>query len=590
MGIIRKLPKEVAERIAAGEVVERPASVLKELIENALDAQAQKITVSLEDGGIRKITVADDGVGIAKDDLRLAVASYTTSKISRLEDLERLVTFGFRGEALAAISKVAKVSIHSRTPDSKVGYLYKVFEDTIVPLARNVGTTVVVEDLFYNVPARRKFLRTVKTELKHDIDIFLALAFANPLIHLKLEHNNRVLYDLVSRKDLLSRYADVTGYQTSDLLDISRNFGAIKVEGVVVRPDRYTEGKRVFKILVNNRVVEDRYLQKAVNLAFEDFVLKSSQIAGVIKVFVDPYLVDVNVHPRKIEVKFKNPYRVMQFVQRAIKERLGSIVKDTVGRGTIYLPKPSLQPTVAEKINKIEIIKPRESSQKISSSVSSFLPLRSLRQVEESSEIKSPKTGNIVQMIQLMNRYILVEFQDRIWIIDQHAAAERIRFEELGGEERIDDVKQKLLRPLTIKVEKDTVDRKELLLLLHELGIEAEFNEHGGVLKVYTAPSFIPPEELTDFINQLLEIITEEKGVLDLKEYINRKLYEPLRYAIATKACHSSVRANEPLTQEQIEDLVLRLLKCKYPHVCPHGRPVIWEILRDEIDRHFLRL
>ena len=605
MGFIRVLPEEVAQKIAAGEVVERPASVVKELVENALDAGATSIIIELEEGGKKLIQVTDNGIGVPKEDLPLTVHPHATSKIKDLSDLQSLASFGFRGEALASIAAVSRLYIHSRYKESKVGYLFDATAGKISPKPRDIGTTVTVKDLFYNTPARRKFMRSEKTELKHILETVYSLALSNLETTFKVIHNQKEVFFVSASASLKERLAEMFEFNSKDLVEVHPKGTNIQIKAVFVKPQNAFSFPKFFRVYVNDRVVEDPMLKKAVLDALAPFVLDSKQVKGVVKVYVPPSWVDFNVHPQKIQVRFANPFRVRFLVEKLLSKELATALKDsmlgpfvdTKGQGAatvvggasqsseVYLPSASLQTQAAAALGAIKPYYMQTTKDKGTKSQIMKLPGGGFTPgVGNKTEELDPARVSIVKIVPLLNRYILVEFTDKIWLIDQHAAAERIRFEELGGGEQIFASMQTFGVPITLNVGKLT-NAEDFINFLEQVGIKAKYQN--GKLVVTGALHFIKPKQVPKVVEEALEVF--ESGQPASLEQGTDPAKDIYRYIVATRACHSAIRANEPLTQEMAQDLVYRLLRCKNPFFCPHGRPVVWELTPEKIDKAFLR-
>jgi DNA mismatch repair protein MutL len=569
---IRILPELLVSQIAAGEVVERPASVLKELLENALDAGAGAVTVTLEDGGIRRVQVEDDGTGIARDDLPLALARHGTSKIASLEDLEGVGTMGFRGEALASIASVARLAIASRTDASPHACEIRAegaWIGEVAPTARERGTTVTVEDLYFNTPARRKFLRTPATEFGHCEEVFRRIALARPDIAFTLRHNARVSLHLKAQP-LGDRAAALMGrefFQAS--LPLEARAGALRLHGLAGAPAAARARADSQYFFVNGRFVRDRVLSHAAREAYAELLHGERQPAYLLCVEIDLRGVDVNVHPAKTEVRFRDSRSVHQFVLGALRRALAPGAADApvvyASVAPAGVPGPALQPGLA-------LAQPAAAYQAFMASALSPAPLPAAAQ--------SPPLG--YALAQLHGVYVLAQNDAGLVLVDMHAAHERVVMEQLrNGLDRGRVERQALLVPAVFRVEAlDLATAEENRAVLEQLGIEVTVagpNE----LAVRAAPALLASGDLAALVREVLAELREFGAAQALAARRDELL--------AGMACHAAVRANRQLTVTEMNALLREMEATERSGSCNHGRPTWYQLTLADLDRLFLR-
>lgn len=589
MGKIRKLDQKIIDQIAAGEVVERPSSVVKELVENSIDAESKNITIRLENGGIDKIEIIDDGVGMNLDDLIVAVDSHSTSKIEIFDDIVSVDTLGFRGEALSSISSVSKVSISSKSADSKEtgGNLISVEGgDKKDPqkTSRDIGTTVSVSEIFYNIPARKKYLKTPRTEYRKILDLLQPMFLINPQVHFVLEHNGKEVYNLPSIKD--SQIGTIHPQRISQLikdiefLPLFYDGEGITIGGFVGHPKHF--GKKVSNqyTFVNGRSIWDNGIAKSVSLGGNRFIPEGQRLPFIVSINIRGDLVDVNVHPRKREVRFINPYRVYSAVEDSIRAALSTISKtdDVDERELLFRDRQEeghQTPTEKKQESRIDLFR---SGRELD--VDESLEFSRMILQDSSSDLEVKEEDSVSQFL---NRYLVTEKEGDLWIVDQHAAAERVRFERLLSEYDGKGIEsQSLLVSEDLKLSKsDEEFIKEHGKALGYLGFEFDNSSHLSAL-----PSMLSKADPKQLVK---EIIDELKDVeeFDSKEQILSGEYRD--GIIATMACHSSVRANKRISSEEAKNIMRELMECENSYSCPHGRPIIWKLSPSEIDKHFNR-
>jgi DNA mismatch repair protein MutL len=554
---IRVLPQLLVSQIAAGEVVERPASVLKELLENAIDAGAQAITVSLDEGGVKRVQVEDDGAGIARGELSLALARHATSKIASLEDLEGVATLGFRGEALAAIASVSRLSIASRAREAPHAAAISAeggHASEAQPAARAQGTTVAVADLYFNTPARRKFLRTEATEFGHCDEVFRRVALAHPRIAFMLKHNGRVSHAL-RPQDPTARAAALLGdtFHTQSI-SVEAQSGSLRLHGRAGTPQ--AQGGQYF--FVNGRYVRDRLLTHAVREAYAETLHGERQPAYVLFLEIDPRGVDVNVHPAKTEVRFRDPRAVHQFVYHALQRALSpSAAAAPVPYATVGAQRP-----VQAGFGLAQPVAAYESFARAS--------------VEEKPQPLGYALG------QLHGVYILAQNEAGLVLVDMHAAHERIVMERLkanldaGAVER-----QSLLVPAMFQAEAlEVATAEENRETLERLGLELSVSGPNE-LAVRAAPAALAGGDVAGLA----------RGVLrEIREYgASQALAARQNELLATMACHAAVRAHRALSVPEMNALLREMEKTERSGSCNHGRPTWYQLTLEDLDRLFLR-
>jgi DNA mismatch repair protein MutL len=554
---IRVLPQLLVSQIAAGEVVERPASVLKELLENAIDAGAQAITVSLDEGGVKRVQVEDDGAGIARGELALALARHATSKIASLEDLEGVATLGFRGEALAAIASVSRLSIASRAREAPHAAAISAeggHASEAQPAARAQGTTVAVADLYFNTPARRKFLRTEATEFGHCDEVFRRVALAHPRIAFMLKHNGRVSHAL-RPQDPTARAAALLGdtFHTQSI-SVEAQSGSLRLHGRAGTPQ--AQGGQYF--FVNGRYVRDRLLTHAVREAYAETLHGERQPAYVLFLEIDPRGVDVNVHPAKTEVRFRDPRAVHQFVYHALQRALSpSAAAAPVPYATVGAQRP-----VQAGFGLAQPVAAYESFARAS--------------VEEKPQPLGYALG------QLHGVYILAQNEAGLVLVDMHAAHERIVMERLkanldaGAVER-----QSLLVPAVFQAEAlEVATAEENRETLERLGLELSVSGPNE-LAVRAAPAALAGGDVAGLA----------RGVLrEIREYgASQALAARQNELLATMACHAAVRAHRALSVPEMNALLREMEQTERSGSCNHGRPTWYQLTLSDLDKLFIR-
>ena len=588
---IRELPDELISQIAAGEVVERPASVVRELLDNALDAGATQITLRLSAGGVRLISVEDDGAGIAPDEMATALKRHATSKIASLAELEAVGTMGFRGEALAAINSIAEVALLSRAGGQSNAYSLDGRTGELKPVARAQGTTVEVKELFYSVPARRKFLKTDATELAHCIEAVRRHALARPDVGFAIWHDGKLIEQWRAHPGdagRAQRLGDVLGEDfLADSVAVDHRAGPLHITGRAGLPDAARSRADQQFAYVNGRFVRDKVIVHAARAAYEDVLHGQRQPVYVLHVAIDPARVDVNVHPTKIEVRFRDGREVHQAVRHAVENALAApraalagqleSVADTASPAFKPFEPPALTRQAQAAIKFAEPGHPLGVEE-----------LRTLWQATPAAVEAAPETETTHDwplgraIAQLHGVYILAENHAGLVLVDMHAAHERIVYERLKSQ--LDGARitsQPLLIPATFAATPHEVATAEsAAAVLQRLGLEiTPFSPK--TLAVRAVPTSLAAGDAVDLARSVLaELSQHEAGTV-----IERAQHELL----ATMACHGAVRANRRLTHEEMNALLRQMEATERSDQCNHGRPTWRQLSMKELDALFLR-
>jgi len=592
---IRQLPELLINQIAAGEVVERPSSVVKELVENSLDAGARSIQVILELGGKRLVRVIDDGSGIPQNELPLALSRHATSKISSLDELEEVASMGFRGEALPSMASVSRMTITSRTAEAEHAWQVKTANGVIeaaVPASGAIGTMVELNDLFYNVPARRKFMRTERTEFAHVDELIKRFALARPDVAFQLQHNNRAVRrfpPVQTDNEMSGRLAAVLGREFVDhALDINEQRGPFGLRGWVAEP-RYNRAQadRQF-FFVNGRVIRDRLVAHAIRQAFRDVLFHGRHPAFVLFLEMPFSGVDVNVHPQKHEVRFRDSRAVHDFIYSTLNHSLAG-----VGGGALR-PGMDIQTPAAAESGQVSDwaahqpampISVADQMQTYAQLVSSPLagvgatPGAAMPAMEESTG-EIPPLG--FALAQLHGIYILAQNQHGLVMVDMHAAHERITYERLKSGILESGIRsQNLLVPVSVHVSEREADMvEEHAASLEALGIECD-RSGPQTLVVRKVPTLLQHSDMARLLQDVLsELASDGKSL---------KIESEMDEILSTMACHGSVRANRILNIAEMNSLLRDMERTERSAQCNHGRPTWVQLDMQSLDRLFLR-
>lgn len=642
MAKIQLLDQKTIDNIAAGEVIERPASVVKELVENAVDANANAITVEIKDGGMTLIRVTDNGIGIPKDQVKTAFLRHATSKIRSVEDLLSVSSLGFRGEALSSISAVAQVELVTKTAESFSGVSYKIYggeEEAFDDIGAPDGTTFLVKNLFYNTPARRKFLKSATTEAGYVEQMMVHIALSHPKISFKFIHNNKnkiytsgngkvkdIIYHIYGR--------DVAGA----LIPVQAQSEDVKVTGFVAKPYVSRGNRNYESYFINGRYIKSSIIYKAIEEGYRTFTMKHRYPFVCLDFKINQELLDVNVHPTKMEIRFRNGREIYELVVDTVKEAL--LQKDLVQDVLRETPKKKEQPKTKEvkKPEPFEVNRRKEETQKMDQTMKDFAKMRQSQtnqqghrakpegmkqdrlKSESSQTAKKPtyaglnyntqkkefpqyKTDELSsnQMTlredpvfsvqarpdrkilgQLFKTYWLIEYEDQLFIMDQHAAHEKVNYERLMKNFKEKEIySQRLEPPMVVTVsmmEAEALERYKDAFA--GLGFTIE-SFGGNEYCIREVPANLYGIVERDLFMELLDAVSQENGTMDT---------EVIASKIATMACKMSIKGNQRISLMEVEHLLDELMKLENPYQCPHGRPTIIKMSKYEIDKKFKRI
>ncbi|MDY6857311.1 MAG: DNA mismatch repair endonuclease MutL [Thermodesulfobacteriota bacterium] len=573
---IRILSEILANKIAAGEVIERPASVVKELIENAIDAGSTQIIIDVKAGGRTSIKVMDNGEGMERDDALLALERHSTSKVYSEADLLEINTMGFRGEALPSIASVSKMGLTTKTADALAGtYIYseggkiKEVSDAGCP----PGTVVEVNSIFYNTPARRKFLKTVTTEFGHIADVISQIALTNQGIHFRLNHNDREVINTPITKNLKNRVVELLGRDVyENLYDILLREDSIKINGFISQPNFTRSTSKSIYTYINRRLIRDRVVNHAVMEAYRPFLMKNRY--PIVFLFIDilPHFVDINVHPTKREVRFKEQKKVYTLIVEALHRTLKKSPWVKQGLSRSY--------EVHSQYTKSE-----SQSNTIEEALIDYSPSRKDTDTSTQKEMIKYEPflfSSLNPIGQVKETYLLCSSNEGLVIVDQHAGHERVIFEKLkNGYHKSRMVSQSLLIPQHIELSYQEARSLETHLdRLLEVGLEVE--PFGGDTFIIKA------------VPQILVNMDYQQLILDIIDEINSygrsfRFEESIEKILTLMACHGAIKANQRLNQDEINVLLKQLDSVGSPTNCPHGRPILRKITYQEIERMFKR-
>jgi DNA mismatch repair protein MutL len=607
MATIHLLPDQLISQIAAGEVVERPASALKELLENSLDAGSTDIQVSLLQGGIKQMRVTDNGAGVAKEDLMLALTRHATSKIASLDDLESVASLGFRGEALASIASISRTLLLSRQVDSK--HAWRIASEgsdvsAIEPAALDAGTVIEVSDLYFNTPARRKFLKTEATEFGHCEEMFTRIALSRPDVGLMLQHNGRALSRFAIGQPE-RRFSEVLGNEfIAESISVDESAAGLRLWGVAAKPTFNRNSRDTQYVYVNGRFVRDKVISHAIRQAYQDVLHHDRHPAFVLFLELDPSLVDVNVHPAKTEVRFRDSQSIHRFIFHSLNKALAiptGVSNAVTANQAQYNP---FSPPSSNTGYSNSVLYPTHQSQINLSAHESH----SFYQTMFGDHQSRPINANVVasptplpnsfegQVLddyplgfaigQVHGVYVLAQNKEGLVVVDMHAAHERIMYEKLKSALDNQTVQmQPLLLPVSFNADKLEVAAVQEALAsnnatLQQLGFDIAILSP-NTLAVRAVPTML----------QEADVVTLARDVLrDLREYgASRVLTERRNELLGTMACHAAVRANRSLTLPEMNALLRDMEATERSGQCNHGRPTWFQVSMSDLDKMFMR-
>lgn len=586
--VIAALPDTLISQIAAGEVVERPASVVKEVLENAIDAGAQAITIRLEEGGCQRISIQDDGFGIPHTELDLAIQRHATSKITSLADLESVASLGFRGEALASIASVSRFSITTRTGDDDHAWQIQVnggqTMGDVSPSSGPIGTTVDVQDLYFNTPARRKFLKSSATELGHCLELIRRIALSRPDIGFAIWHNGKVI-ERWSSCNIEQRVDAILGqeFQTSKIA-LEHISGPLTLRGFISKPTSSRARADQQYSFVNGRFVRDKVIQHAIRSAYQDVLHGDRQPMVVLSLEIDPQLVDVNVHPAKTEVRFREGGAVHQFIYKAIQHALGTAAGQAIDSSIQYTPNHNfaqvsgVSPTSYLNSFSHQNLPLNQSGK---SQIDNFFIQLNQRPPDHPTPTEDNDLPLGHALAQIHGIYILAQNKSGLVLVDMHAAHERVLYEKLKEDLAAGIKVQQLLVPVVMHASELEVGKaEEHRNTLHQLGFDVA-TLSPTQLAIRTIPTLLQKAEPVNLVRNLLNDLdsTGSQAVVDAAQHER----------LATQACHAAVRAHRTLTLTEMDALLRQMEQTERADQCNHGRPTWIQLSIQDLDKLFLR-
>ena len=586
MSSIKVMDEVLANKIAAGEVVEKTMNVVKELVENSIDAGSTEITIKLVDSGVKEIEVSDNGIGMDREDAELAFSRHATSKLKSLDDLFYIESLGFRGEALPSIASVSNVRL--KTSNGDVGTLITINGGKDMKVESSdlqEGTTIIVSDLFYNTPVRLKYLKNLYTELAHIVDYIDKMALSYPNIKFSLYNNDKLIISTDGKGDLLKVIYEIYGSDiTKKMIPIEGENDDYYVSGYIGYPEITKSNRNSITTLVNGRVIKNNELNKCIIDCYHTYIHKGRYPVVILNIDVDPILVDINIHPTKMDIKFSKMDTLKEIISKVISKRLEEIT---------LIPEADVRSTSAinEVKRQIQVEDREENSKEVDNKVYEEIKLDF--DIKEDKSNYSEEKEEVVDVKVDHNRikkmytkgvvfltYIIAENDDGMYLIDQHAAAERINYEKILKAIKKDPIIVDLLVPIKIELKPDElILAKDRFDLLKSYGFDVEEFGFNSII-IRSHPNWIEHGKEEDCIRKVIDIITD-KGSFDLDQFIWRMA--------ATTACRMSVMAGDYISEEDQQWILDNVRKCENPFTCPHGRPTIITYTRYELEKMFKR-
>lgn len=580
MNKIEVMSDDLANKIAAGEVVERCMNVVKELVENSIDAKALNIKIELIDSGVKEIKITDDGVGMSKDDAILCFKSHATSKLKTINDLFNIASLGFRGEALASIASVSKVTL--KTSDGITGTIVNIEggkDINVLPSDIRKGTCITVKNLFYNTPVRLKYLKSLYTELSHITDYVNKMALSYPNIKFNLINNGTTLLNTDGSGNLLKVINAIYGLSiTKKMIEVNNKSDDYQIIGYISYPEVSKSNRSNITILVNNRVIKNNDIVKTILESYHTYIPNDRYPVIVLNIIVDPYLIDVNIHPTKMDVKFSKIEELNDLISKTILKKLKEV---------LLIPEISINiDYVLENIENKSIepsyYNPKKEELSFNFEVNEKNELLMTNSIGNNVEKKKVLIKPIKAIGVIHKTYIIGENDLGMYIIDQHAAAERVNYEKvLKSITNHDNNKIDLLFPITIELpSNEYIILKENFKYLDSLGFIYEEFSHNTII-IRSHPTWLPKENLDEYIRKIIDIIVSKES-FDEKKFRDR--------ISATIACKMSVRAHDYLTLDEMQLIINNLIKADNPYTCPHGRPTIITYSAYDLEKLFKRV
>lgn len=599
--LIQILPESITNKIAAGEVIERPASIIKELLENSIDALSTRITVSVENSGKSVIKILDNGIGMTHDDTILSLERHATSKISSEKDLSAIKTLGFRGEALPSVASIARLRVISKTETDETGteiFIEGGKIENVKEVAAPTGTSVEVNHIFFNTPARKKFLKSDVTEMSYISQIFNTISLAYPNIHFKLINCEKEIINTPASGDLKLRIGDLFGKDlVKDLVPVSMGVNKMKLSGYISRPSFSLSGRRHQFFYVNNRCIKDKTVNHAVYNAYRTLLPKDRHPVLFLFFEISPGMVDVNVHPAKAEVRFVNQRSVHDFIYHAILKTLFQY-KGQHSKDTIHVPDTSTDVQYDIKQNTFESGREQDTAKFFNKAILSSFK----RDVHEKNSTAIPQLGRELgfnmpspttqsnfayskcrPVGQIENSFIILENLSNMILVDQHTAHERILFEKLEREFRNSKIeRQELLFPVSIELShSESILLESHLEDVSKVGLEIEcFGKNSFLIRA--VPSILEGKDYSALLLEIVDILSKAEKAGSFEQIFTE--------TFKIIACHGAIRAHQKLKIEEIQNLLQGLDKTELPYTCPHGRPISLVFSLRDVKKKFLRI